>query len=725
MKRITIALAGNPNSGKTTIFNALTGARQKVGNWGGVTVERKQGHLEFEGYEVTVVDLPGTYSLTAYSIEELVARNYIVDERPDVVVDIVDAGNLERNLYLTTQLVELSCPLVIALNMMDVAEQKGLKIAIGRLSEIFGAPLVPTVGSREKGLESLLRACIEVVEGRNDAIRPVRIPYGSEVEGHLAELTQMLPTSQIERCYAAERWMAIKLLENDRRAIENIAEAENSEKLLLTIERLREHLVSLYGDDPELLFAERRYGFIAGALKETLTETLIDRVSVSEQIDRVLTNRLFGLPLFALMVWAMFQFTFTVGAYPMDWLDIGVSWLGRSVGALLPAGLLRGLIVEGVIGGVGSVLVFMPNILLLFLCISFLEDSGYMARAAFLMDRVMHLLGLHGKSFIPLLMGFGCTVPAVMATRTLESERDRILTIMINPLMSCSARLPVYVLLAGAFFPPARAGTVIFSIYLLGALLAVLVGRLFSKTILRGQAAPFVMELPPYRLPTFKTTAIHMWERSKIFVRKMGGVILVGSIVIWFLGAFPVHGPRHQELTGRIDAHGLSYGLYQAGANSKQRLTIELYHTEHVAQLQQTLEADRIAESYIGRIGRTIEPIFAPLGLDWRAAVAVLTGFVAKEIVVSTLGVLMQVDDEQQPGNAGLIVALRNTGMTPLIAYAFMAFILIYTPCLATVAAIRRETNSRKWAAFSVAYSFVLAWVVAFSIKSVGGLLGF
>ena len=718
-KSLRIALAGNPNSGKTTLFNAITGARHHVGNWPGVTVEKKEGYTTFDDREITVVDLPGTYSLTAYSIEEIVARRFIVHEKPDVVVHVIDASNLERNLFLTTQLLQLGTKVVLALNMSDALHQSGARVDLEKLGTLLGAPAVFTVGHKGGGVRELMETVVRVAEDEHPLVRRVRIPYGHEIESHLGPLTEKAEALKLFEIPHPPRWVAIKALENDKELIEEVGKSgQKGARFLEEIEETRKHLYSLYGEEPETVFTERLYGFVAGILKEVYTAPPLDRISRSDQIDSVLTHKVLGLPVFFLMVWGVFQLTFAVGAAPMEWIDAFVSWLADFVGAHMDDGLLKSLVVDGVVSGVGSVLVFLPNIFILFMCISFLEDSGYMARAAFLTDRVMHLLGLHGKAFIPMLMGFGCNAPAIMATRTLESERDRILSILINPLMSCSARLPVYVLITGAFFAPEHAGTVIFSIYLLGLVLAIAMGRLFSKTILPGESAPFVMELPPYRLPTARGLLIHTWDRGKIFLRKMGGVILVGSVAIWALSAFPRDVPFSRDYDAEIsDLQAQALEREAAGPTAKG-------FQGQIAGLEAAKEAERIEGSYIGRIGKAMEPVFLPLEFDWRNAVALLTGFVAKEIVVSTLGVLYQVGTEAEERSEGLIQALRKSEMTPLVSYAFMAFVLIYTPCLGTIAVIRRETNSWKWTAFSVGYAVGLAWVVAFVIVRGGQLVG-
>ncbi|NVM21799.1 MAG: ferrous iron transport protein B [Desulfobacterales bacterium] len=724
-KSITIALAGNPNAGKSTIFNNLTGTRQKVGNWPGVTVEKKEGHLTSNGYNLTIVDLPGTYSLTAYSIEEIVARNFVLDEKPDVVVDIIDSSNLERNLYLATQLRELDTKVIFVLNMADLAKERGVKIDGDKLSELLDVPVVFTVGNRNEGTRQLLETVISVAESDTELPRTRRVYYGKDIEKAIAELSEFIKEKTGGKLPYNIRWIAVKLLEDDKIVKERILKAVNpqGEAILREAELKRQRLRDFFDEEPEIVMTDHRYGFIAGIVKEVIKTVSIERVDVSRQIDQVLTNRLLGIPIFVFFIWAMFQLTFSLGAYPMSWIDSAVGLMGRAAAGLLAEGILRDLIVDGVIAGVGSVIVFLPNILILFFCIALFEDTGYMARAAFMMDRVMHLIGLHGKSFIPLLMGFGCNAPAIMATRTLESERDRVLTILINPLMSCSARLPVYVLMAGTFFG-ARAGNAIFSIYALGIVLAIAVGRLFRSTILRGKTAPFVMELPPYRAPMFKGLLIHMWDRSKIFLKKMGGVILIGSVVVWFLSSFPQQVSFSRDYESEIASIGLHYGDRISSARGDLREQLIREKAQAVSALQAQKAKEKVENSYMGRMGKVLAPVFAPIGMDWRGSVAVLSGFVAKEIVVSTMGVLHAVGAESGKKTEALKQALRKAGMTPLSAYAMMAFVLIYVPCLATVGAIRRETNSWRWAFFSIGYSTVLAWLVAFIIYQGGKVVG-
>jgi len=725
-KKITIALAGNPNSGKTTIFNNLTGARQKVGNWPGVTVEKKEGTVTFNNYTIRVVDLPGTYSLTAYSQEEIIARNYIIDEKPDLVVDVIDASNLERNLYLASQLIDLGVKLVFALNMVDMAQSRGQIIDHEQLAILMGVPFIPTVGTKDRGTRELLETIVRVAEDRESIARHIHINYGRELEEEITKLQGPIRSAQSSMDEHHTRWMGIKLLENDEEVVKEIVKKPRKKAVLDQLERSKLRLQHILGDDPETLITDRRYGFIHGALKETLHHSKKDRRYLSDQVDTVLTNRLFGFPIFIFFIWAMFQLTFNLGSYPMAWIDAGVGILAQFVGGLMGEGLLRGLIVDGIINGVGGVAVFLPNIFILFFCIALFEDTGYMARAAFIMDKVMHTLGLHGKSFIPMIMGFGCNVPAIMATRVLESRRDRILTILINPLISCSGKLPVYVLIAGALFG-AQAGNVIFSLYIIGIAMAILMGQIFKRTLFRGEIAPFVLELPPYRMPTLKGTIIHMWERGSIFIKKMGGVILIGSIIVWALSSFPQSVDYSRDYAGQKRSIQEEYALKEAALiQTNQGKRVEILTEEmdrKITEMEILRKREFQEKSLLGRLGKTIAPVLHPLGFDWRGGVALLTGFVAKEIVVSTFGVLYQVRGEREEESETLRAAIRKA-MTPLIGYAFMIFVLVYTPCLATVAAIRRETGSWGWTGFAVGYGLALAWILAFIIYQGGMLLG-
>ncbi|MFH1853283.1 MAG: ferrous iron transport protein B [Candidatus Neomarinimicrobiota bacterium] len=719
-----IALAGNPNSGKTTLFNALTGAHQHVGNWPGVTVERKEGRLIHDRVSYNVVDLPGTYSLASYSIEETIARSYIIDEHPDVVVNILDASNLSRNLYLTTQLIELGAPLVVVLNMMDMADEKGYQIDAETLGILLGAPVVKVVGRTGAGIPELKKMIARVADGAREK-RRLQIPYPREVEDEIDKISTEL--ERLGEARGRQRWRAVKLLERDKTSTAKLQNIEGAGPLLEQIAAASERIEAIYGDTSRAIISKARYAFVQGALRECLRETQVAPVDYSRRIDKVLTHKWLGLPFFGAMLWLMFQLTYSVGAYPMGWIDAGVAWLMSALTTLLPSGMLTSLIVDGAIGGVGAIAVFLPNIFILFFIIALLEDSGYMARVAFIMDRVMHSLGLHGKAFVPMIMGFGCNVPAIMGTRILETRRDRILSILINPFMSCSARFPVYVLVAGAFFPQ-QAGTIIFAMYALGILVAIGSGRIFSRTILAGQSQPFVMELPPYQLPTARSLLLHTGERGIIFIRKMGTVILSGSILIWALGYFPqdvvlsrdyntiAAGIQQQSLAGQAEIESRFAQSLAAARQHYQSVLVPFEESgeyqllrEKKSELHENIIADRdsllehlryqrMAETmerkWIGRLGKTIEPVLAPLGFSWRESVALVTGFVAKEIVVSTYGVLFGVGADATAESRGIIASLRHSGMTPLVALAFLVFTLLYTPCLATVAVIRRETGS-------------------------------
>ncbi|MEW8959721.1 MAG: ferrous iron transport protein B [Moorella sp. (in: firmicutes)] len=667
-----IALVGNPNSGKTSIFNDLTGARQHVGNWPGVTVEKKEGKLSYQGQTFNIVDLPGTYSLGAYSEDELIARNFIFFDQPEAVINVVDASNLERNLYLTTQLLEMGANVVVALNMFDEARARKIEINIPRLAQALGVPVVPTVATRGEGIKELVATVAKKIQEKT--CQPLKINYGTEIEKELDKLEQIIKQDADLVAKYPARWLAIKLLEDDER-LQAELQKEGAKHVLEQVAKSKKQLNEILGEEAEAIIADRRYGFINGLVKEAVTRrhTLEERLTLSDKIDSIVTNRYLGLPIFLLAMWAVFQFTFKLGDTMICWVEIALEGLtGLATGWLEALGapqLLTSFIADGIIGGLGSVLVFIPPIFLLFLAISLLEDSGYMARAAYIMDRLMHALGLHGKSFVPLLIGFGCNVPGIMATRTLESRQDRLITILINPLMSCTARLPVYVLFTGAFFT-ANQGWVIFSLYLLGIVLAIIMGKIFKTFLFKGETAPFVMELPPYRVPTLKGTMIHMWERGSSFVRKAGTVIVGVVVLIWVLSNLPL---------------GVAYASQ---------------------------------ESLIGRLGTILAPVFKPAGFGtWEAAVALVFGILAKEVVVGTLGVLYGVQED------GLTATIAHS-WTPLSAYAFMVMTLIYIPCVATIAAIRRETNSWGWIAFAIGYSLVLGWVMAVLVFQVGRLLG-
>lgn len=722
-KSLTIALAGNPNSGKTTIFNSITGTRQKVGNWPGVTVEKKEGVVNKLGYELTIIDLPGTYSLTPFSIEEIITRDFVLNECPDVLIDIIDASNLERSLYLATQLRELDCKVLFALNMADLASSRGNKIDAEKLSELLAVPVVFTVGNKNEGIDTLIEKVIELAESSTEIPQKRRVKYSKDIESAISKLQSFIE-NRIDGTFQYNiRWTAIKLLEDDKIVKERILEktGNSGPKILNETRELRKYITGRFDDDPQIVMTDERYGFIAGIIKEILTISAKERIDISRNIDLVLTNRFVGFPIFIFFIWAMFQLTFSLGSYPMEWIDCGINLLTKSLNNVLPDSLLKDLLLNGIIAGVGSVIIFLPNILILFFCIAIFEDTGYMSRAAFLMDKIMHLIGLHGKSFIPMLMGFGCNVPAIMASRTLESEKDRILTILITPFMSCSAKLPIYIVLAGAFFS-AKAGTVIFAIYLVGIVLSFITGRLFRSTLLRGADAPFVMELPPYRMPTIKSLLIHMWDRSKMFLKKMGGIILVGSVIVWALSVFPRTIQYSYDYEAKINKIHASYATERLNAGETYREGIEKKKEAALAQILRAKNAEQTEKSYMGRIGKLLAPVFAPIGIDWRGGVALLTGFVAKEIVVSTMGVLYAAEEDGE--SEALKNALLSSKMTPLSALAMMIFVLLYLPCLATVAAIRRETGSYKWMFFSIAYSTSIAWIAAFCVYQGGKAMG-
>lgn len=718
-KHFRIALAGNPNSGKTTVFNHLTGTRQKVGNWPGVTVEKKEGKIEKFGSHLKIIDLPGTYSLTPFSIEEIVARDFILEENPDVVIDIIDASNLERSLYLANQLRELDCKVIFALNMADLARSRGYKIDRERLSELLGVPVVFTVGNKGQGIDELLKVAIEHAESGHGIPEARKVRYSKDIEQAISDLRAMIEDKTGRDFPYNLRWTAVKLIEDDsviKSRLEQILGKE-SRDVLERAQKIRSRLAELFKEDPEIVLTDERYGFIAGIIKEVVTASTRRRVDVSRNVDLVLTNRFLGFPIFIFFIWAMFQFTFTVGAYPMAWLEAGIAWISSGLGAALPAGILRDFLLNGVIAGVGSVIIFLPNILLLFFCIALFEDTGYMARAAFLMDRIMHLIGLHGKSFIPMLMGFGCNVPAIMAARTLESRKDRILTVLITPFMSCSARLPVYIVLAGTFFA-ANAGTIIFMLYVTGVLAAILTGRLFRSFLLKGEDAHFVMELPPYRIPMVKSLLIHMWDRGKMFLKKMGGVILVGSILIWVLTAYPMNIDYSVDYEARIDQVRQYYDGKLSSVAPGKAEELKEQRSQKISELLQARRMEHAEKSYLGRIGRVISPVFEPIGIDWRGSVALLTGFVAKEVVVSTMGVLYAVEGDTE--SEALRRALKNSDMTPSSALAMMVFVLLYIPCLAAVTAIARETGSMGWPLLSVCYTTAVAWLAAFAVYQGG-----
>ena len=712
-RTINVALVGNPNCGKTSLFNIASGAHEHVGNYSGVTVDAKEGFFDFQGYHFRIVDLPGTYSLSAYSPEEIYVRRHIIDQTPDIIINVVDASNLERNLYLTTQLIDMNVRMVVALNMYDELEASGNTLDYVKLGELFGVPMLPTVSRTGRGVEKLFHILITLYEGGDfldkkgqvraeiledfrewhkeyvpdhafgshqeeeehprGFFRHIHINHGPELERSIDAVKLVISENENIRHKYSTRFLAIKLLENDKDLEGMVKGLPNGDKILEVRNREKQRIREVLNEDSEQAITDAKYGFISGALRETFVDNHQDKEHMTRVIDSIVTHRIWGFPVFFLFMFLMFEITFVLGAYPQGWIESLVAVISDFISNNMSEGPLKDLLIDGIIGGVGGVIVFLPNILILYLFISLMEDSGYMARAAFIMDKIMHKMGLHGKSFIPLIMGFGCNVPAVMASRTIENRKSRLVTILINPLMSCSARLPIYLLLVGVFFPQ-HASLVLLSIYSLGIILAVIMARLFSRFLVKGDDTPFVMELPPYRMPTSKAIFRHTWEKGAQYLRKMGGIIMVASIVIWALGYYP-----------RPDA------------------------SADLAQQQEN--------SYIGRIGKAIEPVMEPLGFDWKLSIGILSGVGAKELVVSSLGVLYADDAE-----ADQTTLAERLPITPLVAYGYMVFVLLYFPCIATLAAIRQEAGSWKWAAFAATYTTVLAWIMSFAVHQLGGL---
>ena len=662
---INVALVGNPNCGKTSLFNFASGSHERVGNYSGVTVDAKEGYADFEGYHLKLIDLPGTYSLSAYSPEELYVRKQLLEDTPDVIINVLDSSNIERNLYLTTQLMDMHLRVVCALNMFDETERRGDHLSIDTLSSLLGMPMVPTSFKTGRGLPELLREVIHIFEsqeGHDNYYRHIHINHGHEIEDGIANIQTFLKGNDLLRLRYSTRWLALKLLEKDQKAEEVIASLPESKQILaardMAIHRVKEET----GNDSETAIMDAKYGFIRGALHEAgyVVGAKEDTYKTTHKLDALITNRWVGFPIFFFILYLMFEVTFTLGQYPMDWIEMGVERLGELIGDTMSEGPLKAMLIDGVIGGVGSVIVFLPQILILYTFISFMEDSGYMARAAFIMDKLMHGMGLHGKSFIPLIMGFGCNVPAVMATRTIESRRSRLITMLVLPMMSCSARLPIYIMIIGAFFSVRYQSLVMISLYVVGIVLSVIIARVLSTWVIKGEDTPFVMELPPYRFPTAKAIFRHTWEKGKQYLKKMGGVILVASIIVWALGYFGTMGV-----------------------------------------------APSLEESFIGLLGKSIEPLFTPQGFDWRLDVSLIAGVGAKEIVASTIGVLYTDD----------------FNFSPLTAYAFLLFVLIYFPCIATVVAIKNESGSWRWAFFAACYTTGLAWVVSALVYQIGSLI--
>lgn len=727
-KIINIALVGNPNCGKTTLFNHASGAYEHVGNYSGVTVDVKTGTFEHKGYTFHLSDLPGTYSLSAYSPEEMYVRAHISEQMPDIVINVLDASNLERNLYLTTQLIHMDVKAVIALNMFDDLQRRGDILDYKQLGRLLGMPVVPTISSKGKGIDKLFDKVIDVYEERLPEARPVRINFGDTLEKSIIAIENEIKKHDNLKLELNPRFLAIKLLEKDKE-YKKLIKQEPYENIRTEVDRQKNRIEEFLHEDIETIITDARYGFIAGALRETYKENPIQRRRKTDAIDAFLTHKLFGFPIFFLFMWFMFQTTFTLGQYPMEWIESGVALLSDWLDGLMADGSFKDLLIDGVIRGVGGVIVFLPNILILFFFISFMEDTGYMARAAFIMDKVMHKIGLHGKSFIPLVMGFGCNVPAIMATRTIEDRNNRLLTILINPFMSCSARLPVYILFIAAFFPD-HPGTLLFVLYTTGILIAVVIARLFKRFVFTKTDVPFVMELPPYRLPTLKSTTRHMWHKGQQYLRKMGGVIMVASIIIWFLGYFPRTSTNTDIYTQNIEQITLHYdSLIMVSNNAEENAALETEKCIQIKKYKEKKHVEQQEESYIGRLGHAIEPVIRPLGFDWKMGVSLLSGIAAKEIVISTMSVLYQSASENTEDTSMLISNIKKDQyadgtpvFTPLVALAFLMFTLIYFPCIAVIAAIKKESGSWKWALFTIFYTTALAWLVAFGVYQIGSL---
>lgn len=732
-KVINVALLGNPNSGKTTIFNYASHSRERVGNYGGVTVDAKQATFKQNGYTFKLVDLPGTYSITSYTPEEIYVRDYLINEFPDVILNVVDSSNLERNLYLTTQLIDMDIKVVIALNMWDEFIEKGDKFDYSYFGKMTGIPMIPTHGSKGEGIKELFDKIIDVYEDRDDTVRHIHINYGKQIEQSIITLQKIinLPGNEILTSKVAPRYLALKLLEQDEEELKRIENCLNKEDILATAKTEIDRLEKTCNESIETLITDAKYGFIEGALKETLKPApLLDKLTKSRLIDNIVTSKLLSYPIFLLAIWLTFQATFYIGDYPMQWIEMLVSWTGNQLSTFLPNGIFKDMLIDGIIGGVGGVIVFLPNILILFFFITIMETTGYMARVAFIVDKLMHKVGLHGKSFIPMLMGFGCNVPAIMATRTIENKNDRMVTMLILPFMSCSARYPVYVLIISAFFT-AYKGSILFGIYLIGILLAGIVAWVMKKTLFKVETIPFVMELPPYRIPTLRSVLKQTWFKGEQYLRKMGTIILVASIIIWALGYFPTGKNIDAQMNQKISVYTTTSAL----ESSKIIESTDADYGTKISVLE--LERQRLKQenSYIGRLGKFIEPAIRPLGFDWKMGVSLIAGSAAKEIVISTMGVIYQTDPNVNE-NQSLITRIQEEEytsgprkgekvFTPLVAFSFMLFILIYFPCIAVIAAIKNESGKWKWSVFLAVYTTVLAWTVSFITFQVGSFLGF
>ena len=713
---INVALVGNPNSGKTSLFNVASGLRERVGNYGGVTVDAKYGKFKHKNYTFNLIDLPGTYSLSAYSPEEKYVRKEIREGNIDIIINVVSASNLERNLYLTCQLIDMDATTVIALNMHDELTKSGAIFEYEEMARMIGYPIVPTVAKSGKGIPDLFDKVIEVYEGKNKIARHIHINYGTCLENGIKQIKRLLKEEDTIGIDTSRRYLSILLLEEDKEAEEYVSTLPDSSTILEHRDFCIKHIEEELREDIETSFTDARYGFIDGALKQTYQTGQKDTLKTTHSIDRIVTHKFWGYPVFLLFMFILFQSTFILGEYPMLWIEEGVGFLGNFIGNYMSNGSFKDLLIDGIIGGVGSVIVFLPNIIILYLFISFMEDTGYMARAAFIMDKFMQKMGLHGKSFIPLVMGFGCNVPAIMGTRIIESRNVRLITMLINPLMSCSARLPVYILLIGAFFQK-YGGLILFGIYIVGIILAVLMARIFKKILIKNEDLPFVMELPPYRMPTVKTMVRHMWDKTSQYLRKMGGIILVASIVIWFMEYYPKNQDVANEYAAKVAQIENRYKNLPDQAEEKGELISLIEKEERIMQQEY---------SYIGRLGKLTEPLVKPLGFDWKVSVSLISGMAAKEIVVSTMGILYTGDETDESGLLKRLQSEKKPDGSPLFttltAIGLLLFTLIYFPCIATIAAIKNESGSWKWAIFALFYTTALAWVVSFLVYQIGSL---
>lgn len=729
-KVINVALVGNPNSGKTTIFNFASHSKEKVGNYGGITVDAKEARFTHNGYTFNIVDLPGTYSITSYTPEELFVRDHIVNELPDVVLNVIDTSNLERNLYLTTQLIDMDIKVVVALNMWDEFLEMGDTFDYSSLAKMIGIPMVPTVGSKGKGIEKLFDKIISVYNDNEPIIRHIHINYGPSIEQSIRKLQKLISIEDNKALTnkVSPRYLAIKLLDQDREELNRINICSNANQIRTESLNESESIESLRNENVETIITDAKYGFIEGALKESLKhKTTENKITRSRIIDNIVTSRILSYPIFLFAIWITFQTTFILGDYPMQWIELLVQYLGSVFATILPDGMIKDMLIDGILGGVGGVIVFLPNILILFFFLTVMEASGYMARVAFIVDKLMHKVGLHGKSFVPMLMGFGCNVPAIMATRTIENKSDRLVTMLITPLMSCSARYPVYILLINAFFVNYR-GSVLFGIYFVGIILAGLVAWALKKSFFKVETVPFVMELPPYRQPQLKAVLKQTWFKGEQYLRKMGTIILVASIVVWALGYFPLN----EDLNSKYDSQ-ISNIKSQINEQNSQDTNDELIQT--IKKLKTAKLSEKQENSYIGKIGKFVEPAIQPLGFDWKMGIGLIAGSAAKEIVISTLGVLYQSSSEIEDTQL-LVTKIKaqtyesgprkgKNVFTPLVALSFMLFILIYFPCIAVVAAIKNESGKWKWSLFLAVYTTALAYIISLLTYQTGTLLGF